>query len=84
MAIDRLIEADDIAALQAAVIVDCRFSLADPGEGRRLYEQSHIPGARYLDLEHNLSPTHTARNIIYQSHSACLPPFLRWGGTSPS
>lgn len=38
-----------------AVIFDCRFSLADPGEGRRLYRAGHIPGAFYLHLDEDLS-----------------------------
>jgi thiosulfate/3-mercaptopyruvate sulfurtransferase len=37
------------------VVVDCRFSLADPSLGRRLYSDSHIPGAHYLDLNQDLS-----------------------------
>ncbi|MGK7899942.1 MAG: sulfurtransferase [Hormoscilla sp.] len=37
------------------VIVDCRFSLADPSEGQKLYEIGHIPGAYYLDLNKDLS-----------------------------
>jgi thiosulfate/3-mercaptopyruvate sulfurtransferase len=36
-------------------IVDCRFKLGSPDEGRRLYEQGHIPGAVYFDLEKDLS-----------------------------
>lgn len=36
-------------------IVDCRFNLNDPGEGRALYEAAHIPGAVYLDLKLDLS-----------------------------
>ena len=39
----------------AWVIVDCRFTLGDPERGRRDYEQSHIPGALYAHLEHDLS-----------------------------
>ena len=27
------------------VILDCRFSLADAGHGRREYKSAHIPGA---------------------------------------
>jgi len=38
-----------------AVIVDCRFSLADPQAGRDLYRQGHVPGAHYLDLNRDLS-----------------------------
>lgn len=37
------------------VIVDCRFSLADPELGRQQYKTSHIPGAHYLDLNRDLS-----------------------------
>lgn len=37
------------------VIVDCRFSLADPDRGRSQYQTSHIPGAHYLDLNQDLS-----------------------------
>jgi len=37
------------------VIFDCRFSLADVHAGHRLYRQSHIPHARYADLNQDLS-----------------------------
>ncbi|MGA1409491.1 MAG: sulfurtransferase [Prochlorotrichaceae cyanobacterium] len=40
---------------QSIVIVDCRFSLADPHQGRSLYAQGHLPGAVYLDLNQDLS-----------------------------
>jgi thiosulfate/3-mercaptopyruvate sulfurtransferase len=48
------------AALQntgqpAPVILDCRFDLADPARGATLYEQGHIPGAQYVDLNRDLS-----------------------------
>lgn len=36
-------------------IVDCRFTLGKPDAGRESYEQEHIPGAIYLDLELDLS-----------------------------
>lgn len=36
-------------------IVDCRFSLADPEQGRQQYLDSHIPSAHYLDLNKDLS-----------------------------
>ena len=35
-------------------IIDCRFALADPEQGRRDYEQAHIPGAIYADLDKDL------------------------------
>ena len=37
------------------VIIDCRFSLADSRAGAAQYAASHIPGARYLDLNQDLS-----------------------------
>ena len=41
--------------LPQVIVLDCRFSLADTAEGQRLYEQHHIPGAYYCDLEQHLS-----------------------------
>ncbi len=35
--------------------VDCRWDLADPAAGRRLYLEGHIPGAAFLDVERDLS-----------------------------
>jgi thiosulfate/3-mercaptopyruvate sulfurtransferase len=37
------------------VVVDCRFALTDPAAGRAAYERSHIPGARYADLDRDLA-----------------------------
>jgi thiosulfate/3-mercaptopyruvate sulfurtransferase len=37
------------------VIIDCRFSLADPQLGYRQYCQGHILGAYYLDLNQDLA-----------------------------
>ena len=36
-------------------IVDCRFSLPDPQLGQQQYQNSHISGAYYLDLNEDLS-----------------------------
>ncbi|OBZ14326.1 3-mercaptopyruvate sulfurtransferase [Bacillus sp. FJAT-27264] len=36
-------------------IVDCRFTLGKPQAGKEIFEQEHIPGAIYLDLELDLS-----------------------------
>jgi thiosulfate/3-mercaptopyruvate sulfurtransferase len=38
-----------------AVVLDCRFDLADTGAGRRAYEAGHIPGAQYVHLDEDLS-----------------------------
>jgi thiosulfate/3-mercaptopyruvate sulfurtransferase len=37
------------------LIIDCRFSLAEPELGYRHYQEGHIPGAAYLDLNRDLS-----------------------------
>lgn len=49
-----IVEASALAD-EDAVIVDCRFDLADAAAGRAAYLAGHIPGARYLALEHDLS-----------------------------
>jgi len=49
------------------VIFDCRFYLPQPQRGRILYRESHIPGARYADLDHDLSSPrteHTGRHPL--------------------
>ncbi|SEM51126.1 thiosulfate/3-mercaptopyruvate sulfurtransferase [Mesobacillus persicus] len=48
-------------------IIDCRFELGKPNEGKRLYQESHIPGAYYFDLEKQLSSpvsTHGGRHPL--------------------
>ncbi len=37
------------------LVFDCRSHLAEPGKGEALYQQSHIDGAFYAHLEHDLS-----------------------------
>lgn len=37
------------------VVADCRFTLGQPDAGRGKYRAGHVPGAVYLDLEHDLS-----------------------------
>ena len=37
------------------VFADCRFDLDDPPAARRRYLEGHIPGAVFLDLDHDLS-----------------------------
>ncbi|MEI4800865.1 sulfurtransferase [Bacillus sp. NPDC077411] len=36
-------------------IIDCRFDLANPNWGREQYNEAHIPGALYFDLNTDLS-----------------------------
>lgn len=37
------------------IVLDCRFSLADPTLGEKQYSEGHLPGARYAHLDHDLS-----------------------------
>jgi thiosulfate/3-mercaptopyruvate sulfurtransferase len=51
-----LIDVDSLIALEGPVaLLDCRFDLSDPGAGRQAYAAGHIPGARYADLNRDLS-----------------------------
>jgi thiosulfate/3-mercaptopyruvate sulfurtransferase len=51
----QLIAPESLARLDSPVILDCRFDLADPGKGRRLYAEGHLPGAGFADLDLDLS-----------------------------
>ena len=44
------------------LLCDCRFDLADPSSGRKAYEEGHIPGAIYVDLDQDLSASKTGKN----------------------
>lgn len=60
-----LISAADLAShLDDAgwIICDCRHDLADTESGRRAYAESHIPGARFVHLDEDLSAPKTGRN----------------------
>jgi thiosulfate/3-mercaptopyruvate sulfurtransferase len=43
-------------------VVDCRHALADFALGRRLYDEAHIPGAFFADVENDLAGVHTGTN----------------------
>ena len=62
---DTLISVADLAARRGDanwVICDCRHDLADTAAGRRAYAESHIPGARFVHLDEDLSARKTGRN----------------------
>ena len=42
-------------AAAGLAIIDCRFDLSSPQASRPLYLSGHIPGARYADLNEDLS-----------------------------
>ncbi len=46
----------------AFVTVDCRHSLADFALGRRLYDEAHVPGAFFADVENDLAGRKTGSN----------------------
>jgi thiosulfate/3-mercaptopyruvate sulfurtransferase len=58
----------DVATLErhlddpAWVIIDCRHALTDFALGRKLYDESHIPGAFFADVERDLAGPHTGKN----------------------
>lgn len=64
------------------VVVDARFSLADPAAGLRAYEDAHVPGARYADLDRDLAgpvvPGVTGRHPLPTPERAAVT-FGAWG-----
>jgi thiosulfate/3-mercaptopyruvate sulfurtransferase len=50
----------DLVGKPEIAIIDCRFDLMNPDGGRRAYLEGHIPGARYADLNKDLSAPITA------------------------
>jgi len=44
------------------VVIDCRHDLFKPEAGRAEYDRSHIPGARFMQLDRDLSGEKTGRN----------------------
>lgn len=58
---DTLVSTDELAANLDNpdwLVVDCRFSLADATAGQRAYDEGHIPGALYVNLDRDLSTPH--------------------------
>lgn len=58
------------------LLCDCRFDLVDPQAGRKAYEEGHIPGAIYVDLDKNLSGEKSGLNGRHP-----LPSPLAWAKT---
>ena len=50
----------DLVGKPEVAVIDCRFDLMNPEGGRRAYLEGHIPGARYADLNRDLSAPITA------------------------
>ena len=47
---------------QSVVVIDAGFDLADPAAGECAHMAAHLPGARYVHLERDLSAAPTGRN----------------------
>ena len=67
MTLTPLLQVADLQALIHAVprrvaVLDCSFDLFDPAAGRRAHETGHLPGARHVDLDRDLSGPKTGRN----------------------
>ncbi len=66
------------------VIFDCRHDLLDPAKGQRLYEESHVPGARFAPVDVVLSGPKTGANGRHPLPDPRLfAGFLSGGGVTP-
>jgi thiosulfate/3-mercaptopyruvate sulfurtransferase len=60
-----LLSVADLAAhleYQDWLVFDCRHDLADPAAGRKAFSEGHVPGARFMHLDEDLSGRVTGRN----------------------
>jgi len=60
-----LISTDELARQlsdPALVLVDCRHNLSDVDAGQRAYGASHLPGARFMHIDRDLSGERTGSN----------------------
>ncbi|KRC61112.1 thiosulfate sulfurtransferase [Agromyces sp. Root81] len=79
-----LITADDLAARLASgertVVLDVRWSLAEP-DGTEAYRAGHVPGAVYVDLDHELADHDVAGQGRHPlpTEAAFTRAMQRWG-----
>ncbi len=85
MPLAQLITAEQLARRlddPALRILDCRFALEDSTYGERSYRQGHVPGARFADLEKDLSgpvtPGVTGRHPLPDPERLAAR-FRQWG-----
>jgi thiosulfate/3-mercaptopyruvate sulfurtransferase len=75
MLFETLIDVDSLEELLGnprLALIDCRFDLLNPDAGRNAYLEAHIPGARYADLNRDLSApvgAHTGRHPLPLPHT---------------
>jgi len=75
-----LITPAELAQRSDCLVFDCRFSLMDKQAGRLSYEAGHIPGARFADLEQDLSsPGGVRGRHPLPDREALAARFRAWG-----
>jgi thiosulfate/3-mercaptopyruvate sulfurtransferase len=62
---------------EQVMLFDCRYSLQNPDAGRRAYEDAHIPGAYFVDMNRDLSRPH----VPGKTGRHPLPPREEWSRT---
>lgn len=69
------------AAPGSVLVFDCRFDLADPGAGEAAYAAGHLPGARYLHLDRDLSGPKTGKNGRHPlpDRASLVATLMSWG-----
>lgn len=81
---DGLIQAEALLPMLGRddlVVVDCRFDLADPHAGERAWAAAHLAGARYADLDRDLSDHRRAghgRHPLPEANAFCRR-LAAWG-----
>jgi thiosulfate/3-mercaptopyruvate sulfurtransferase len=68
------------------VVIDCRFQLDEPTAGRAMYDEGHISGAHYADLNQDLSstPTEMSGRHPLPSLTDWVQCLSRWGISNES
>ena len=75
--------ADSLAGESGPLVVDCRYTLADPEQGWRAFVNAHLPGAVYCHLDRDLADLSRAHSG-YGRHplpdaSVFMQRLLDWG-----
>ena len=89
MSYQTIISVDDLKINLANnnwVIFDCRFSLKNPNKGREMFNQGHILGAQFADMDTDLaSPkTETSGRHPLPNPDSLIEKLRRWGVNNDS
>ncbi|MFD1554260.1 sulfurtransferase [Paraburkholderia silviterrae] len=65
----------------SVLVFDCRFDLAKPAAGETAYAAGHLPGARYLHLDRDLSGPKTGKNGRHPlpDRASLVATLMSWG-----